>query len=310
MKRLVIDYLDVAPTKNWVDIQTHLNSRLIMTKTRVESRIEQRQPSFKHWQRVDPSKYKLFASDSALHIGYFNIDTEFGRTIILDKCVEMLNSQNSNTEKFISFGTILNSPFNVQHTLENARFYGRDFNDDSLIDLETGQKIETDNSVNFFCYFTLLPISGIKDTYYLIANSTMIEMPQMINQFVNDDWMVRTLEQHDISLREFLIQPSYKDCIKIAHETISAKKPKIFIDPFGQSRAVKFEQVEFSQSLIDRNDINLKVRSSMSWEKHENYYVFDADNSRVNWVQFKIPANAYFDFQHVNLSLQKTIIVV
>ena len=310
MKRLFIDYLDVAPTKNWVDVQTHLNSRLLLTKTRVESSIQPRVPSFKHWQRSDPSKYKLFASDTALHIGYFDIDVEYGRTIILDNCIDMLNMQNSVTEKFISFGTILNNPFDKKTTLENARFYGRDFKDDSLIDLESGNKVETDSYVDFFCYFTLLPISGIVDTYYLIANNTMIEMPQTINQFVNKDWMVRTLEQHDISLREFLIQPSYKDCIKIAHETISAKKSKIYIDPFGQSRAVRFEQTEFQNTLIDRDEIKLKVRSSMNWEKQENYYIFDSDKSKVNWVQFKIPANAYFDFQHVNLSLQKTIIVV
>jgi hypothetical protein len=38
--------------------------------------------------------------------------------------------------------------------------------------------------------------------------------------------------------------------------------------------------------------------------------MFDVDNSTVGWVQFKIMANAYFDFQHVNLSLQKTIVVI
>lgn len=311
MKRLLIDYLDVEPTKNWVDIQTHLNSRLVMTKTRVESTIEQRTPSFKLWQRSDPSKYKFFASDSALHIGSFDQHTEYGRSIILDQCVEMLNTQNSSTEKFISFGTILKQPFDKKETLEQAKFYGRNFDNDSLIDLETGQVVSTDTpGVDFFCYFVLLPIKGIVDTYYLIANNTMIEMPQMINKFINNDWMVRTLEQHDISLREFIIQPSYKDCVKISHDMINPRKATFGVDPFGQSRAVRFPQSEFNQPLIDRNDITLKVRSNMNWIKQDNYYVFDTDHTKVGWIQFKIMANAYFDFQHVNLSLQKTIVVV
>ena len=312
MKRLLIDYLDVAPTKNWVDIQTHLNSKLIMTKTRVESRIEQRQPSFKLWQRSDPSKYKMFASENALHIGSFDNseDGVFGNSIFLDKCVDMLNSQNSPTERFISYGTILSEPFDKRKTLDKAKFYGRNFDDDSLIDLETGKVVAIGQSIDFFSYFVFLPITGIKDTYYLIANNTMIEMPEMINRFVNNDWMVRTLEQHDISLREFLIQPSYNDCIKINHETISAKGPTFGVDPFGQSRAVNFPQSEFQRTLIDRDDITLKVRSSLPYTKQENYYVFEADKTKVGWIQFKIMANAYFNFQHVNLSLQKTIIVV
>tara|TARA_R110000851_G_scaffold25187_2_gene72638 strand:+ start:103 stop:1038 length:936 start_codon:yes stop_codon:yes gene_type:complete len=311
MKRLLIDYLDVAPTRNWVDIQTHLNSRLVMTKTRVESSIIQRQPRFKLWQRSDPAKYKLFASDNAIHIGSFdNDDDVFGNSIFLDKCVDMLHSQNSNTEKFITYGTILNDPFDKRLTLERAKFYGRNFDDDSLINLETGETISTGESVDFFSYFVMLPIKGIVDTYYMIANNTMVEMPQMINTIINNDWMVRTLEQHDISLREFIIQPSYKDCVKIGHDMINARKAQVGIDPFGQSRAVRFTQDEFNQTLINRDDITLKVRSNMDWKKDGNYYMFDVDNSTVGWVQFKIMANAYFDFQHVNLSLQKTIVVI
>jgi hypothetical protein len=48
----------------------------------------------------------------------------------------------------------------------------------------------------------------------------------------------------------------------------------------------------------------------MKWTKEGDYYKFKTDQTKVNWIQFKIPANSYFDFQHVNLSLQKTIIVV
>lgn len=309
MKRLFIDYLDVEPTKNWADVQAHLNSKLFLSG-RVESRVEQRNPSFKLWTRSDPNKYKFFTTDQALHIGSFDSQTEYGRTIVLDKVVKMLHSQNSVSERFVNFGTILNKPFDKKQTLEDAKFYGRNFDDDSLIDLETGQVVETGNSVDFFCYFTLLSIKGIVDTYYLIANSTMIEMPELINKVIDKSWMVRTLEKHDISLREFIIQPSYRDCIKISHEMIESKKDKIWVDPFGQSRAVRFTQTEYGTTLLDRNAINLKVRSSMTYTQNENYYVFDVDKSKVNWIQFKIPANSYFDFQHVNLSLQKTITVV
>lgn len=309
MKRLFIDYLDVAPTKNWVDVQAHLNSKLFLTG-RVESRVEPRVPSFNLWERSDPAKYKFFATEQALHIGSFDNSSEYGRTVVLDNCVDMLESQNDISQRFISFGTILDKPFDKKQTLTDAKFYGRNFDDDSLIDLETGDVIQTDRNINFFCYFVMLSLKGINDTYYLIANNTMIEMPTRINQIVAKDWMVRTLEKHDISLREFIIQPSYRDCVKISHEMISPKRDTFLVDPFGQSRAVKFVQQEYGTTLIDRNDIKLKVRSSLKWTKEGEYYKFETDKTKVNWIQFKIPANSYFDFQHVNLSLQKTIIVV
>jgi len=307
MKRLFIDYLDVAPTKNWVDIQAHLNSKLFLAGR--EHRIEQRTPSFKLWQRSDPAKYKFFATEQALHIGSFDNSSEYGRTIILDECARMLHHQNDRLQCFISFGTILDKPFDKKQTLNDAKFYGRNFDDDSLIDLETGQTIGTGESVDFFSYFVFLPLTGIKNTYYLIANSSMIEMPSTINYCTNS-WMIRTLEKHDINLREFILQPSYRDCRKISHEMISPKKEVFQVDPFGQSRAVKIVQEEYGTNLLDRNDIQLKVRSSMKWEKQGNYYTFETDQTKVNWIQFKIPANAYFDHQHVNLSLQKTIVVV
>jgi hypothetical protein len=308
MKRLFIDYLDVAPTRNWVDIQAHLNSKLFLAGR--EHRVEQRVPSFKLWQRSDPAKYKFFATDQALHIGHFDRNGEYGRSINLDKCVEMLHSQNDLLQTFISFGTILDTPFDKTQTLERARFYGRNFNDDSIIDLETGLVVASDQSIDFFSYFVLLKIKGIKDTYYLIANSEMIEMPDTVNTVINNDWLVRTLEKHDIGLREFIIQPSYRDCVKISHEIISPKSDRFLVDPYGTSRAVKYPQQEYGTTLLTRDDIQLKVRSSMSWEKQDDYYAFKRDQTKVNWIQFKIPANAYFDHQHVNLSLQKTIVVV
>ena len=308
MKRLFIDYLDVAPTRNWVDVQAHLNSKLFLAGR--EHRIEQRVPSFKLWQRSDPAKYKFFATENALHIGHFDNNGEYGRTITLDKCKEMLYSQNDLLQCFVSFGTIMKKPFDKIQTLESARFYGRNFTDDSIVDLETGQTVATSNSIDFFSYFVFLGIKGIKDTYYLIANSEMIEMPETINKIINQDWMIRTLEKHDISLREFIIQPSYRDCAKISHEMISPKSDIFLIDPYGSSRAVKYVQQEYGTTLLDRNNIQLKVRSSMSWEKQGDYYAFTRDQSKVNWIQFKIPANSYFDHQHINLSLQKTLVVV
>jgi len=308
MNRLIVEQLDVNTTQAWEDVKNNTDVKLFLSLKRLESRVEEIMPKINHWVRQDPAKLKLMVEGDNFVIA--NTQALNFHFIKLDLCREILNSIFEDKHvRHVNYAVLLDKyQPKSEEWLKQAQYYYRHPVSGHLINLETDQVLSGD-SVNMITIFSVLPIKGMKDTYYITFNPSIVEWHEKANCDI-PNWRIRSMDLHDYGLAELILQPSFRNCVKLGANMIKANKNVFAVNPFGQSHIITKKKNQYLDPLIDPCDITLKVRSNMKYEIKDEWYEFTGVPDRSNYIQFKIPANTDFDFHHLGLALEKTYTVI
>lgn len=310
MNRLLIDHLEVTHTQNWVDIQGNLIVDAGLTKN-VKMVAHEIYPKFDLWNRYDPNKYKLFATDLGFFLGgYSKAHGDFGVGINLDLIKKTLDQKFKSRVRAIHFGKILtgSEEYDAKIWLEDCRYYWQHPDTKEIYDAVTGDVISTDkDTVSLYDVFVCVPLHGAPNTYFMIPNAQLIEYWNKIEVYA-PTWTLHSIDKHDVSLRKLFLNPSFEDVIRIDESTLVAKKKQFKINPFGQCRLIS--QSLTGNPIFTPQEIQVKVRTDMEYtvDEHKNYTF--TPSGPVNYVQFKIPMTTDFDFHINNFAVQQAYTVL
>ena len=308
MNRLIIDSLEMAQKQEWVDYHGNMCINLGFTRGQ-RTKVYEIKPEIKQWTKIDPYKYRMFATDQGFFLGGFTqTDGEFGVGINLNLIKQTLEQRFDHWTRAVYFGKIVpnGEVFNYKNWLETSRYYYQHPDTNEIIDAETQEIISNKENVVMYNIFVVANLRGIKNTYYLMPNAELMDYQRI--EVSSPDWKIISMDKHDWSLRQLLLNPSYDNCLKIDENLLIAKKKSFSIDPFGQCRLISPSIT--SNPFLNPEDIKIRVHTDMSYSVDDRKVHTFTPVGPVNYIQFKIHTTTDFDYHPKLLSVQRAYTVI